>query len=67
VGETPAAAEIDDRVLLQRRINSLQQKMAALYSEVLELRRKLRRFEQIEAHFAQTGGASFHEPARCHR
>jgi hypothetical protein len=49
------AANDDQRVRLERRINKLEQENAALYAEVLELRRKLKLFEHIEQHMVETG------------
>lgn len=57
LGSEPAAQTVanDGVVLLERRINTLEQENAALYAEVLELRRKLRQFEHIEQHMVETG------------
>lgn len=51
---TPAVDD-DQRVKLERRINKLEEENAALYAEVLELRRKLKRFDHIEQHMVETG------------
>lgn len=45
----------DDRARLENRIRTLEQQNAALYAEVHELRRRLRRVEHIEEHFVRTG------------
>ncbi|MGE0768928.1 MAG: hypothetical protein AB7L90_21000 [Hyphomicrobiaceae bacterium] len=55
-GGSQAPAPVDEkRVVLERRINTLEKENAALYAEVLELRRKVRRFEHIEQHMVETG------------
>jgi hypothetical protein len=54
--ERPAAVSVvDEETRLRRRIADLEREVVVARGEIVELRRKMRRYEAIEIHLAETG------------